>query len=164
MVGHIGAKATAAIGIVSSSTWLLHGILVDCTPRFRSKSPSTSGLTASRMPGACCGSPCSSTSSWVWALRLSASASAASCPGGWGRTSRSRPVPAPTSPSVGGPPLHDGHGDVRSHAPRHRRRPDAQPHQRAGLRAGCGVQLLPHQSHPADPALRPERHSLGCRP
>ena len=50
-------------------------------------------------PGACCGSPCSSTSSWVWALRLSASASAASCPGGWGRTSRSRPIPAPTSPS-----------------------------------------------------------------
>ncbi len=28
MVGHIGAKATAAIGIVSSSTWLLHGVLV----------------------------------------------------------------------------------------------------------------------------------------
>ena len=28
MVGHIGAEATAAIGIVSSSTWLLHGILV----------------------------------------------------------------------------------------------------------------------------------------
>ena len=27
MVGHIGAEATAAIGIVSSSTWLLHGIL-----------------------------------------------------------------------------------------------------------------------------------------
>ena len=28
MVGHIGAEATAAIGVVSSSTWLLHGILV----------------------------------------------------------------------------------------------------------------------------------------
>lgn len=28
MVGHIGAEATASIGIVSSSTWLLHGILV----------------------------------------------------------------------------------------------------------------------------------------
>ena len=28
MVGHVGAEATAAIGIVSSSTWLLHGILV----------------------------------------------------------------------------------------------------------------------------------------
>lgn len=28
MVGHIGAESTAAIGIVSSSTWLLHGILV----------------------------------------------------------------------------------------------------------------------------------------
>ena len=27
MVGHIGAEATAAIGIVSSSTWLLHGNL-----------------------------------------------------------------------------------------------------------------------------------------
>ena len=28
MVGHIGAEATASIGIVSFSTWLLHGILV----------------------------------------------------------------------------------------------------------------------------------------
>ena len=28
MVGHIGASATASIGIVSSSTWLLHGVLV----------------------------------------------------------------------------------------------------------------------------------------
>ncbi|MGN0707093.1 MAG: MATE family efflux transporter [Faecalibacterium sp.] len=28
MVGRIGAEATAAIGIVSSSTWLLHGIIV----------------------------------------------------------------------------------------------------------------------------------------
>ena len=27
MVGHIGAAATASIGIVSSSTWLLHGML-----------------------------------------------------------------------------------------------------------------------------------------
>ena len=27
MVGHIGAAATASIGIVSSSTWLLHGVL-----------------------------------------------------------------------------------------------------------------------------------------
>ena len=27
MVGHIGAEATASIGIVSSSTWLLHGML-----------------------------------------------------------------------------------------------------------------------------------------
>ena len=28
MVGHIGAEATASIGIVSSSTWLLDGVLV----------------------------------------------------------------------------------------------------------------------------------------
>lgn len=27
MVGHIGAEATAAIGIVSSSTWLMHGLI-----------------------------------------------------------------------------------------------------------------------------------------
>ena len=27
MVGHIGASATASIGIVSSSTWLMHGML-----------------------------------------------------------------------------------------------------------------------------------------
>ena len=37
-------------------------------------------------------------------------------------------------------------------------------HQRAGLRAGCGLQLLPHQPHPAAGAVRPERHRLGRRP
>ena len=43
---------------------------------------------------------------------------------------------------VGGPPLHDGHGNVHSHAPCHRRRPDAQPDQLAGLCAGRGIQLI----------------------
>ena len=37
MVGHIGAEATASIGIVSSSTW---------------------GPTGRMMPAACCGRPC----------------------------------------------------------------------------------------------------------
>ena len=37
MVGHIGAEATAAIGIVSSSTWLLHGILVGLYTAFSSQ-------------------------------------------------------------------------------------------------------------------------------
>ncbi len=34
MVGHIGAGATAAIGIVSSSTWLLNGILLGLSTAF----------------------------------------------------------------------------------------------------------------------------------
>ena len=65
---------------------------------------------------------------------------------------------------VSGSPLHHGDGDVYCHAPGHRRRPDPRPHQRAGLRAGCGLQLLPHQPHPAAGAVRPERHRLGRRP
>ena len=81
MVGHIGAEATAAIGIVSSSTWLLHGILVGLYTAFSIQIAQYLG--ADRRQDA----------------RLSASASAASCPGGWGRTSRFKPMPAPTSPS-----------------------------------------------------------------
>ena len=34
MVGHLGAEATAAIGIVSSSTWLLNGILLGLSTAF----------------------------------------------------------------------------------------------------------------------------------
>ena len=57
MVGHIGAEATAAIGIVSSSTWLLHGILVGLFTSLPSRSRSISGPTARMTPGAYCGSP-----------------------------------------------------------------------------------------------------------
>ena len=38
MVGHIGASATASIGIVSSSTWLLHGMLAGLYMSFASAS------------------------------------------------------------------------------------------------------------------------------
>ena len=58
MVGHIGAEATASIGIVSSSTWLLHGVLVACTLPSPSRSPSIWGQTGRMMPAACCGRPC----------------------------------------------------------------------------------------------------------
>ena len=62
---------------------------------------------------------------------------------------------------VGGSPLHHGHGDVHGHAPRHRRRADPRPHQRAGLYAGRPVQLFPDQPHPHPPPLRLPLHGLG---
>ena len=94
MVGHIGAEATAAIGIVSSSTWLLHGILVGLYTAFSIQIAQYLG--ADRQQDA---RGVLRQSMLFNLIRLSASASAVSCPGGWGRTSRFRPVPAPTSPS-----------------------------------------------------------------
>ena len=57
MVGHIGAEATAAIGIVSSSTGCSTAFWWGCSRLLPSRSRSISGPTARRMPGACCGSP-----------------------------------------------------------------------------------------------------------
>ena len=60
MVGHIGAAATASIGIVSSSTWLLHGMLAGLCMAFSIQVAQYLGADRSRTPGACCGSPCCS--------------------------------------------------------------------------------------------------------
>ena len=97
MVGHIGAEATAAIGIVSSSTWLLHGILVGLYTAFSIQIAQYLG--ADRRQDARGVLRQSMLFNLILGLGAAASASAVSCPGGWGRTSRFRPVPAPTSPS-----------------------------------------------------------------
>ncbi len=81
MVGHIGASATASIGIVSSSTWLLHGNAgrgCICPLPFRWHSIWVP--TGRRMPGACCGSPCCSILVVGLPLPPSAWASAGFCP------------------------------------------------------------------------------------
>ena len=55
MVGHIGASATASIGIVSSSTWLMHGMLAGTCPLpFRWRS--IWGPTGRQTPAAYCAS------------------------------------------------------------------------------------------------------------
>ena len=91
MVGHIGAEATAAIGIVSSSTWLLHGILVGLYTAF--------SIQIAQYLGADRQQDARGVLRQAMQLRPSALASAAFCPGGWGQTSPFRPTPAPTSPS-----------------------------------------------------------------
>ena len=107
MVGHIGASATASIGIVSSSTWLMHGMLAGLYMSFAIQvaqylgadrqadargvlrqsmifnlavglAAAAFGIGISRfLPG------------WLGAdpsLRADASASAGFCPDGWGQT------------------------------------------------------------------------------
>ena len=92
MVGHIGASATASIGIVSSSTWLLHGMLAGLYMSFSIQVAQYLG--ADRQEDAR-GSTCSS----VWRQPLSASASADICPAGWGPTWPCRRMPQPILPS-----------------------------------------------------------------
>ena len=121
MVGHIGASATASIGIVSSSTWLLHGMLAGLYMSFFPfRWHSIWVPTGRRMPGACCGSPCCSTCSSVWQRPLSASASAGICPAGWGRPGPCRRMPRPILPSGRLPALCHGHGHLLFHAAFHR--------------------------------------------
>ena len=77
MVGHIGASATASIGIVSSSTWLMHGMLAGLYMSFAIQVAQYLG--ADRRP--------------------SALASAAFCPDGWVLTLPCRRMLRPTLPS-----------------------------------------------------------------
>ena len=99
MVGHIGAEATAAIGIVSSSTWLLHGILVGLYTAFSIQIAQYLGADRQQDARGVL------RQSMLFNLILGLGAAAFGVgisrflPGWLGRTSRSRPVPAPTSPS-----------------------------------------------------------------
>ena len=164
MVGHIGAEATAAIGIVSSSTWLLHGILVGLYTAFSIQiaqylgadrqadargvlrqamlfnlilglAAAGFGIGISRfLPG------------WLGAdLSLQANASAYFAI--W-----SAALPFTMAMGMYAAMLRAS-GDALTR----------RPHQRAGLRAGRRVQLFPHQPHPDAAPLRHPRHRLGCR-
>ena len=99
MVGHIGAEATAAIGIVSSSTWLLHGILVGLYTAFSIQIAQYLGADRQQDARGVL------RQSMLFNLILGLGAAAFGVgisrflPGWLGRTSRSKPMPAPTSPS-----------------------------------------------------------------
>ena len=94
MVGHIGAEATAAIGIVSSSTWLLHGILVGLFTSFAIQIAQYLG--ADRQEDARGVLQQSMIFNIRSCARRWASASAGSCPGGWVRTRLCRAMLRPT--------------------------------------------------------------------
>ena len=127
MVGHIGAEATAAIGIVSSSTWLLHGILVGLYTAFSIQIAQYLG--ADRQQDA--RGVLRQSMLFNLILGLGAAAVHALQPhpgsGRCGFRRRHQPFPARVAGGghlasgqfqrllrhlVGGPPLHDGHGDV----------------------------------------------------
>ena len=85
MVGHIGAEATASIGIVSSSTWLLHGILVGLYTALSiqiaqylgaDRQEDARGVLRQAMLFNLCAGPCGSRS-------LRPGHQPAICPGGW---------------------------------------------------------------------------------
>ena len=94
MVGHIGASATASIGIVSSSTWLLHGMLAGLYMSFSIQVAQYLG--ADRQEDA---RGVLRQSMLFWQRPLSASASAGICPAGWGPTRPCRRMPRPILPS-----------------------------------------------------------------
>ena len=83
MVGHIGAAATASIGIVSSSTWLLHGMLAGLCMAFSIQVAQYLG--ADRQQDAR-----GVLRQWGLPLPPSAWASAGFCPGGWAQTRHCR--------------------------------------------------------------------------
>ena len=97
MVGHIGASATASIGIVSSSTWLLHGMLAGLYMSFSIQVAQYLG--ADRQEDARGVLRQSMLFNLVWQRPLSASASADICPAGWGPTRPCRRMPQPILPS-----------------------------------------------------------------
>ena len=97
MVGHIGAEATAAIGIVSSSTWLLHGILVGLYNAFSIQIAQYLG--ADRQQDARGVLRQAMLFNLALRRRRSALVSAGTCPDGWALMSACRPTLPPTLPS-----------------------------------------------------------------
>ena len=97
MVGHIGASATASIGIVSSSTWLMHGMLAGLYMSFAIQVAQYLG--ADRQDDARGVLRQSMIFNLVVGLAASALASAAFCPDGWVPTLPCRRMLRPTLPS-----------------------------------------------------------------
>ena len=159
MVGHIGAEATASIGIVSSSTWLLHGVLVGLYTALSIQIAQYLGAdrqddARSVLRQAMLFNVILGVGAALFGLGISPF-----CRGGWELTPPCGKRHSLLCHLVNGAALHHGHGHVHLHPPGGRLRPDRQPHQRVGLRAGCHLQLLPHQPHPDAVG----HHRLGCR-
>ena len=87
MVGHIGASATASIGIVSSSTWLLHGMLAGLYMSFSIQVAQYLG--ADRQEDA----------RGVLRQSMLFNLFVGLCPAGWGPTRPCRRMPRPILPS-----------------------------------------------------------------
>lgn len=159
MVGHIGAEATASIGIVSSSTWLLHGVLVGLYTALSIQIAQYLGAdrqddARSVLRQAMLFNVILGVGAALFGLGISPF-----CRDGWELTPPCGKRYSLLCHLVNGAALHHGHGHVHLHPPGGRLRPDRQPHQRVGLRAGCHLQLLPHQPHPDAVG----HHRLGCR-
>ena len=160
MVGHIGAEATASIGIVSSSTWLLHGILVGLYTALSIQIAQYLG--ADRQQDA--RGVLRQAMLFNLAAGLAAAAFGIGISGhlpGWLGADVSLQANASAYFAIWSAalPFTMAMGMYTSILRASRRRPDRQPHQRAGLRAGCHLQLLPHQPHPDAVG----HHRLGCR-
>ena len=145
MVGHIGAEATASIGIVSSSTWLLHGVLVGLYTALSIQIAQYLGAdrqddARSVLRQAMLFNVILGVGAALFGLGISPF-----CRDGWELTPPCGKRYSLLCHLVNGAALHHGHGHVHLHPPGGRLRPDRQPHQRVGLRAGCHLQLLPHQ-------------------
>ena len=114
MVGHIGASATASIGIVSSSTWLMHGMLAGLYMSFAIQVAQYLG--ADRQDDA----RGVLRQSMIFNLVVGLAAAAFGI-------------------GISFPALCHGHGHLLFHAAFLRRCPDTGPYQRADLRAGCDL-------------------------
>ena len=94
MVGHIGASATASIGIVSSSTWLLHGMLAGLYMSFSIQVAQYLGADRQEDARGVL------RQSMLFNLFVGLAAAAADiCPAGWGPTRPCRRMPRPILPS-----------------------------------------------------------------
>ena len=94
MVGHIGASATASIGIVSSSTWLLHGMLAGLYMSFSIQVAQYLGADRQEDARGVL------RQSMLFNLFVGlAAASAGFCPGGWAQTRHCGQMLRPILPS-----------------------------------------------------------------
>lgn len=140
MVGHIGASATASIGIVSSSTWLMHGMLAGLYMSFAIQVAQYLG--ADRQDDARGVLRQSMIFNLVVGLAAAAFGIGISrfLPG-WLGADPSLQADASAYFAIwsASPALFDDHGNLLFHAAFLRRCPDTGPYQRADLRAGCDL-------------------------
>ena len=160
MVGHIGAEATASIGIVSSSTWLLHGVLVGLYTALSIQIAQYLGAdrqddARSVLRQAMLFNVILGVGAALFGLGISPFLP------GWLGADPSLRANATAYFAIWSTalPFTMAMGMYTSILRAAGYAPDRQPHQRAGLRAGCHLQLLPHQPHPDAVG----HHRLGCR-